>query len=104
MWMFLKLGFRMLFLRVVKSCYLSVWVVSRTIILIGFLYCQTVKLTLFIRSLCNSLSEIAPIAPVPRAIDDNTTFRQLRNIEVIDAAAFKPRRRRTRSSRSLRII
>ena len=61
------------------------------------------KLTLFIRSLYNSSSGIAPTVPTPRAINDNIAIRQLRNIEVIDAAAFKPRRRRTGSNRSPRV-
>ena len=103
MWILMKLCFRTLFPRVVRGYYrLFTWLVRRTIILIVFLCYQAVKLVLFFRSLCNSSSGIAPTVPIPRAINDNITARQLGNIEVIDAAAFRPRRRRTRSNRSPR--
>ena len=97
----MKLGFRTLFLRVVRGfCRLFTWLVRRTIILIVFLCYQAVKLVLLFRSLCNSSSGIAPTVPIPRAINDNIAVGQLGNIEVINAAAFRPRRRRTRSNQS----
>ena len=104
MWILLKRSFRTLFPRVVRVCYrLFTWLVRRTIISIVFLGYQVVKLVLFFRSLCNSSSEIAPTVQIPRAINDNPAVGQLGNIEVIDAAAFRPRRRRTRSNRSPRV-
>ena len=100
----MKLGFRILFPRVVRGCYrLFTGLVRRTIILIVYLCYQAAKLVLFFRSLCHSSSEIAPTVPIPRAINDNIMVGQLGNIEVIDTAAFRPRRRRTRSNRSPRV-
>ena len=104
MWILLKLGFRTLFPKVVRGFYrLFTWLVRGTIILIVFLGYQVVKIVLFFRSLCNSSSGIAPTVQIPRAINNNPVVEQLGNIEVIDAAAFRPRRRRTRSNRSPRV-
>ena len=103
--MVLKLFFKTLFIHVIRGCYyFSIWVIGRSLISIGFICSRAARLCRLLQSLCNSSEGTVTDAPVPQAINDNAAFRQLRDVEVIEAAAFRPRRRRTRNSQSPRRI
>ena len=99
----LKLIIKTFLIRVLRSCYyIAIRIISSSLIVIGLFCARTARVCRSLQSLCNNSQGTVADAPVPQVIDDTAVFRQLRDVEAIEAAAFRPRRRRARSSQSPR--